>query len=105
MIVAADTVIYFGDLAPVMTAAVAALRPGGLFVFTLEEAVEPELPEGFRLEPHGRYSHRREYVERLLAPYAVELSIERADLRHEGGLPVAGLVVRAIKPRIGDGNA
>jgi len=105
LIVAADTVIYFGDLAPVMTAAVAALRPGGLFVFTLEEAVEPELPEGFRLEPHGRYSHRREYVERLLAPYAVELSIERADLRHEGGLPVAGLVVRAIKPRIGDGNA
>lgn len=105
LIVAADTLCYFGDLSPVMTAAVAALRPGGLFVFTLEEAVEPELPEAFRLEPHGRYTHRREYVERLLAPHGVECSIERAELRHEGGLPVAGLVVRALKPRIGDSNA
>ena len=59
----------------------------------------------YRLEPHGRYVHRREYVERLLAPERGGAVIERADLRHEGGLPVAGLVVRAVKRRIGDGNA
>jgi len=105
LIVAADTIIYFGDLAPVMSAALAALRPGGLLVFTLEEAVDVEPPEGFQLEPHGRYTHRREYVASLLAPHVTELSIERAELRHEGGVPVAGLVVRALKSRIGDGNA
>jgi predicted TPR repeat methyltransferase len=105
LIVAADTVIYFGDLAPVVSAALADLRPGGLLVFTLEELVEPEPGEMFRLEPHGRYSHRHEYVEALLAPYGLDVSVTHAALRNEGGQPVAGLVVRAISPRIGDGNA
>jgi predicted TPR repeat methyltransferase len=105
LIAAADTVVYFGDLEAVIAAALAVLRPGGLFVFTLEEATGPDAPAAFRLEPHGRYTHRREYVEGLLAPHGLELSVERAELRTEGGLPVAGLVVRAITPRIGDGNA
>lgn len=105
VIVAADTLIYFGDLAPALSAAIAALRPGGVFVFTLEEAADAGASEPFRLEPHGRYTHTRDHVERLLAPHAVAVTVTRADLRNEGGLPVAGLVVRAIKPRIGDGDA
>ena len=34
----ADTLVYFGDLEPVLAAAAGALRPNGLFVFTLEHA-------------------------------------------------------------------
>jgi predicted TPR repeat methyltransferase len=60
--------------------------------------------ESFRLEPSGRYSHGQEYVEGLLAPYGLDVLITRAALRNEGGQPVAGLVVRAIAPRIGDGH-
>src|SRR5262249_12915684 len=60
LIVSADTLVYFGDLEAVFTAAAAALRDGGLFVFTLEHAgSEPD--SGYRLELHGRYSHSRAY--------------------------------------------
>jgi len=38
-------------------------------------------------------------VERLLATAGLEPVIERAELRKESGLPVAGLVVRATRPR------
>jgi predicted TPR repeat methyltransferase len=38
LIVSADTLVYFGDLTGVVAAATQALRPEGLFVFTLEHA-------------------------------------------------------------------
>ena len=61
----ADTLVYFGALEEVVAAAAAALRPGGLFIFTLESAApRPDRTSGSRL--HGRYSHAQPYVERLL---------------------------------------
>jgi predicted TPR repeat methyltransferase len=39
LIVSADTLVYFGDLKGVIAAVAQALRPNGLFVFTLEHAV------------------------------------------------------------------
>src|SRR5438093_689839 len=62
LVVSADTLVYFGDLAPVMAAALRGLRPGGHLVFTLERASEAEAPQGFRINPHGRYSHTEAYV-------------------------------------------
>ena len=43
VIVTADTLVYFGALEEVAAAAAAALRPGGVLVFTVEEALEPDL--------------------------------------------------------------
>ena len=40
VVISADTLVYFGDLAPVMAAARRGLRPGGHLVFTLERADE-----------------------------------------------------------------
>src|SRR5262245_51532832 len=37
LIVSADTLVYFGPLEPVLTAALGALRSGGLLIFTVEE--------------------------------------------------------------------
>ena len=98
VIVSADTLVYFGALDAVIEAAAASMRPGGLFVFTLEDGTAASAPD-FHLEMHGRYTHSRPYVERLLAANGFEIEIGRADLRMESGVPVAGLVVRARKRR------
>ena len=96
VIVCADTLCYFGDLAPVLTAAAGALRPDGCFAFTLEAAGSDD--DTWLLNQGGRYAHSRHYVELLLG--SVGFTLQRIDsmvLRKEGGTPVDGhLVVAAI---------
>jgi predicted TPR repeat methyltransferase len=95
LIVSADTLVYFGNLRDVAAAAARALRPGGLFVFTVEDAADRVAPPGYRLEHHGRYSHTPGYLERTLTRAGLEPYIAHAELRMEAGSPVAGLVARA----------
>jgi predicted TPR repeat methyltransferase len=97
LIVSADTLVYFGGLEDVLAAAAGALRRDGLLIFTLEHAAVRNAPTGYRLELHGRYSHSREYVERLLTGAGLVPEIVEAELRMESGTPVAGLVIRAAK--------
>ncbi|MDP5240083.1 tetratricopeptide repeat protein [Uliginosibacterium sp. 31-16] len=98
-IISADTLVYFGALEAVCTAARQALRPQGLFVFTVEQLPPGTDQTGFRINPHGRYAHGRDYLESslLAAGFSVR-SIEAADLRNEGGEPVTGWVVTAAAP-------
>ena len=98
VIVAADTLVYFGSLEDVTTAAAAALRAGGAFVFTLERSSEAEDASPFTLQVHGRYSHSRDYVERLLTAAGLQRHIVEADLRMESASPVAGLLIHATRP-------
>jgi predicted TPR repeat methyltransferase len=98
LIVSADTLVYFGDLEGVIAAFAGALRPNGLLVFTLEQAVGGSADVDYRLELHGRYSHSRAYVERLLTFSDLQTKIIQAQLRTEAGAPVSGLVIRAAKP-------
>jgi predicted TPR repeat methyltransferase len=94
LIVSADTLVYFGELQGVFAAAAGALLSRGLLVFTVEEAEGPA--GGFRINPHGRYSHSRAYVAGALqlAGFAPPF-IDNVTLRMESGSPVAGLVVTA----------
>jgi predicted TPR repeat methyltransferase len=57
--VAGDLLIYLGDIAPLLGAAAARLRPGGLFVATAE-VLEGE---GYALRETLRYAHARSYIE------------------------------------------
>lgn len=104
VIVSADTLCYFGALEAVVDAAAAALRAAGMFIFTVEHAnaadsvVDEQAIPDYRLELHGRYSHRRAYVEQLLTRAGFMIEIAEVALRMESGVPVAGLVVRATLP-------
>ncbi len=104
VIVSADTLVYFGALEQVMPAAAAALRPGGMFIFTLEESPTgaQDSASGYSISHHGRYVHTRAYVEQVIAEAQLRADIVRAELRMEAGAPVAGLVVRATR---GDAHA
>jgi predicted TPR repeat methyltransferase len=93
LIVSGDTFVYFGDLQPVLAAAARALRPGGWLVFSLERSGD-EASHGYRLHPHGRYSHTRAYVVETLTRARLEPADVRAEtLRKEAGRPVGGWIV------------
>lgn len=103
LMVSADVLIYFGDLAAFLRGAARRLAPGGWLFFSLEcwegEPGEPAEGSGYRLQPHGRYAHRRDYVEREVAAAGLELAgISQEVLRSELQQPVAGWLVSARKP-------
>jgi predicted TPR repeat methyltransferase len=101
LIISADTLCYFGMLEQVCLAVNGALKMGGHLVFTLERVVDPLPYEKFRLNPHGRYSHCRSYVEQVLQATTLELiSITEEILRKEAGEPVQGMVIVAAKETI-----
>jgi predicted TPR repeat methyltransferase len=98
LIVAADVLCYFGDLAPPLHAARAALQAGGLMAFSVEHAGDAGRL-GYRLQLNGRYAHAEPYVRGCLQTAGfVDILIAQADLRLEGGEPVVGLVVTAQRP-------
>jgi predicted TPR repeat methyltransferase len=97
VVASSDTLVYFGDLREVLAAAHRSLSPGGMLLFTLEQAIdEDEGAPGYRLNPAGRYMHTEPYVRRSLGDAGFELiEIEKAHLRREGETYVDGLVVAA----------
>jgi predicted TPR repeat methyltransferase len=98
LVVSADTLVYFGDLAAAMTAAHRGLRAHGHLVFTLERAHDDDAPLGYRINPHGRYSHTEAYVRRALAAARLEArQITHVHLRLELKKPVEGLLVVAAR--------
>ena len=60
LIVSADVLVYFGDLAPVFVAVARALRPNGIFAFSVERFDGP----GFTLQASGASRTARHTSER-----------------------------------------
>lgn len=98
IITSADTLCYFGSLDEVFSASARALRDDGLLIFSVEALTAQEAGAGFRINPHGRYSHAQPYLEKMLREAAMEIvSVDAEVLRSENHLPVDGFVVTARK--------
>ena len=93
LILAADVLCYFGALDPVLGAARARLRPGGLMLLSTESpapGTDPAPP--WQLGRQGRYAHTADYLraQAAAAGFAVrELAAETQ--RFENQAPVPGL--------------
>lgn len=93
-IVSADTLVYFGALEEVCEAAHLALRPRGLFVFTVEALLTGDAPH--QLMVHGRYAHRDTYLRSVLEQHGFAvLELRREALRMERLQDVIGYLVIA----------
>jgi predicted TPR repeat methyltransferase len=98
VVLSADTLCYFGDLAAMLSASHAALRPGGRLLFTVE-ALAGDGDDSFHLQPNGRYAHRHGYVAAAMARAGFdELAIDGQVLRTECGEPVPGWLVSGRRP-------
>ena len=95
LILAADVLVYLGELAPLLRAAAAALVPGGLFAFTLERGEAP----GFQLQASQRYAHHPTAVAAQAAAAGFDLlTLAPVSYRLEAGRPVPGLLVLLRRP-------
>lgn len=98
VVVSADTLNYFGELRDVAGAVHAALRRGGLLVFTLEALAAGE-PGPHKLQDNGRYAHDGAQVRVLFEAAGLQVDAPAAAvLRDEGQQPVRGWLVVARRP-------
>jgi predicted TPR repeat methyltransferase len=97
LILAADVFIYIGDLRDLFVAASRALRPGGLFAFTIEGW---NGPDDYRLLPTRRYAQSISYIVQLAREVALEEAARReATLRLGENLEaVPGMVFLLRRP-------
>ena len=96
--VSVDTLVYFGDLAPVMRGLANVLKAGGVLVATVE-TLPPGEGEGYRLNVSGRYSHAEGYLRETAGEAGLHfLEATPAVLRKEFGEPVEGFVFTVMKP-------
>jgi predicted TPR repeat methyltransferase len=94
LVLAADSMIYLPDLAPLLCEAKRVLVAGGLLAFT----VETHRGEGVILGEGLRYAHGAGYVRASVEAGGLALSrCEELSARHEDNAPVPGLVVVAAK--------
>jgi predicted TPR repeat methyltransferase len=94
MIACIDTMIYFGALETIMAQLAQSLKKGGLLIFTTEAA--DTQGQNFRLQPSGRYTHARAYLEQVMAAHGLTTLHWKEDmLRMELDKPVLGYAIVA----------
>jgi predicted TPR repeat methyltransferase len=97
VVVCADTLCYFAGLVEPLSAAFAALRPGGHMVYTVESVVTTA--DMHRLLPSGRYAHSHAHVMASAASASFTVhAVTREKLREEAGQAVQGWLVTLKLP-------
>ena len=95
LMLAADTMIYLGDLEPTFSGVARNLTPGGLYVF----AVEAKDGEGWEQTRANRFRHSLDYLRKEAERAGLEF-VDTMDctLRREADVPVPGFTVAVKKP-------
>jgi len=90
LVIAADTLVYLGDLEPVLRTAAKALAPGGTFLFTVERKED----DGYELGPKRRWRHSETYLRAVAAATGFDIAgFLECSPRSEAGVPVEGYAV------------
>jgi predicted TPR repeat methyltransferase len=91
LLLAADVLVYIGDLAPVFSAAARILCADGLFALTVQSG-----DTGYQLGPDLRFAHAPAYIEKEAANSGLRIiKMESAVTRQDAGHDVQGLIVIA----------
>ncbi len=88
LLIACDSLVYFGDLEALLTATFRALRAGGFFALSLEKGKDA----GFTLQPSGRYAHHPDYLPALAKGRFRVCEAGQETVRLEFGKPVVELI-------------
>jgi predicted TPR repeat methyltransferase len=95
LMLAADTMIYLGNLAPTFVGAASRLEPGGHFLF----AVERKEGEGWEQTPDNRFAHSLSYVREEAERQGLDfVDAMECVLRTQNEGPVAGLAIALRRP-------
>jgi len=88
--VAADVLVYIGDLIPLFQALRGALRNGGVCAFSVEEHRGAE----FVLRASHRYAHSADYLKKIAAQFDFVIEkLERQVPRYDEGVAITGFLV------------
>jgi predicted TPR repeat methyltransferase len=94
LVLAADTLVYLGDLAPVIQKVARVLAPRGHFLFT----VERKDGDGFELGPRRRWRHSETYLRAEADNAGLQIAgLVTCAPRTEAGVPVDGLAAALRK--------
>ena len=94
LVLAADSLVYLGDLTAVFVGAAQALKPGGMFLFTAERGEDAD----FSLGDKRRWRHSEAYIRAEAARAGLDLvGLIQCSPRTEAGRPVPGLAVALAK--------
>jgi predicted TPR repeat methyltransferase/Flp pilus assembly protein TadD len=88
LIIAADLLIYIGNLTELMAMSAQSLQAGGLFALSIETTDVAD----YALLPSGRFAHRIAYIEKLSQRDFIPLEAANATIRLEASRPVAGFL-------------
>ena len=91
LVLAADVLVYVGDLTPILQAVAGALLPGGLFAFSVQRG---EAGSGVRVGADRRFTHSRDHVlARAVEGGWTVRCCDETSTRRDAGADVPGLVV------------
>ena len=95
LILAADTMIYIGDLSATFKGVATRLEAGGFYLF----AVESKEADGWEQTPMHRFRHSESYLRSLAHQAGLDfVDIMDCKLRNEASAPVPGFAVALQKP-------